>query len=111
MSTEMAYRVDSAEPTPTASSKRGNSTVTVVFAINDTTAFREAISYKLMDLQQAVLKRLSKGWIQAICPKKQANYPYNKGQSAAPPWWPEGVLHREPDHLDKWRMFKTRVSF
>lgn len=52
-------------------------------------------------LQQATCKLVVKAWIKVIEPKKQMKYPYNKGEDLKPNWWPEGVRHREPDHLSK----------
>ncbi|KAK1924852.1 hypothetical protein DB88DRAFT_534896 [Papiliotrema laurentii] len=52
-------------------------------------------------LQQATCKLVVKAWIKVIEPKKQMKYPYNKGEELKPAWWPEGVRHREPDHLSK----------
>ena len=52
-------------------------------------------------LQQATCKLVVKAWIKVIEPKKQMKFPYNKGEELRPAWWPEGVRHREPDHLSK----------
>ncbi|EIW69431.1 hypothetical protein TREMEDRAFT_71620 [Tremella mesenterica DSM 1558] len=52
-------------------------------------------------LQQATCKLVVKAWIKVIEPKKQMKFPYNKGEEYRPAWWPEGVKHREPDHLSK----------
>jgi hypothetical protein len=52
-------------------------------------------------LQQATCKLVVKAWIKVIEPKKQMKFPYNKGEELKPAWWPEGVRHREPDHLSK----------
>lgn len=52
-------------------------------------------------LQQATCKLVVKAWIKVIEPKKQMKFPYNKGEDLKPQWWPEGVRHREPDHLSK----------
>ena len=52
-------------------------------------------------LQQATCKLVVKAWIKVIEPKKQMKFPYNKGEDLRPAWWPEGVRHREPDHLSK----------
>ncbi|KAK4688036.1 hypothetical protein P7C73_g2077, partial [Tremellales sp. Uapishka_1] len=52
-------------------------------------------------LQQATCKLVVKAWIKVIEPKKQVKYPYNKGEELKPDWWPQGVRHREPDHLSK----------
>jgi hypothetical protein len=56
---------------------------------------------KFAALQQATCKLVVKAWIKVIEPKKQMKYPYNKGEELKPAWWPEGVRHREPDHLSK----------
>lgn len=29
------------------------------------------------------------------------SFPYNGGEEGRPPWWPDEVPHREPDHLSK----------
>ncbi|PWN48800.1 hypothetical protein IE53DRAFT_176558 [Violaceomyces palustris] len=52
-------------------------------------------------LQQGVCKTVAKAWIKIIEPKKQTRCPYNKGEEGKPSWWPEGVRHKEPDHLMK----------
>ena len=58
-------------------------------------------SSRFAALQQATCKLVVKAWIKVIEPKKQMKYPYNKGEELKPAWWPEGVRHREPDHLSK----------
>lgn len=52
-------------------------------------------------IQQQTCKLVVKAWIKVIEPKKQMKFPYNKGEELKPVWWPEGVRHREPDHLHK----------
>lgn len=52
-------------------------------------------------LQQGMCKTVAKAWIKIIEPKKQTRCPYNKGEAGKPDWWPEGVRHKEPDHLMK----------
>lgn len=52
-------------------------------------------------LQQTTCKLVVKNWIKVIEPKKQMKFPYNKGEDLKPQWWPQGVRHREPDHLSK----------
>lgn len=54
---------------------------------------------------QSNCRHLAKEWIKYIEPKKQNRYPY-KGEKETgdseltkPPWWPAGVMHREPDHI------------
>jgi hypothetical protein len=58
-------------------------------------------SSRFAALQQATCKLVVKAWIKVIEPKKQMKFPYNKGEDLKPNWWPEGVRHREPDHLSK----------
>lgn len=62
------------------------------------TAFLEL---RFSQLQQGMCKTVSKAWIKIIEPKKQTRCPYNKGEEGKPDWWPEGVRHKEPDHLMK----------
>ncbi|KAN0065859.1 hypothetical protein ACQY0O_000990 [Thecaphora frezii] len=62
------------------------------------TAFLEL---RFGQLQQGVCKTVAKAWIKIIEPKKQTRCPYNKGEEGKPTWWPEGVRHKEPDHLMK----------
>ena len=52
-------------------------------------------------LQQQTCKIVVKAWIKVMEPKKQTRFPYNKGETGKPPWWPQGVRHKEPDHLMK----------
>lgn len=62
-------------------------------------------------LQQTNCRMLAKAFVKAVEPRKQARYPYNGGkgpdgqkgdpESTKPSWWPDGVTHREPDHLKK----------
>ncbi|WVR05195.1 hypothetical protein IAU60_002207 [Kwoniella sp. DSM 27419] len=56
---------------------------------------------RFTNLQQQTCKLVVKAWIKIIEPKKQMKYPYNKGEETKPSWWPQGVKHREPDHLPK----------
>lgn len=53
------------------------------------------------ELQQLSCKSVAKAWIKTIEPRKQTNYPYNRGDDAKPPWWPSHIRHCEPDHLIK----------
>ncbi|KAL2010791.1 hypothetical protein VTN00DRAFT_3509 [Thermoascus crustaceus] len=62
-------------------------------------------------LQQTNCRMIAKAFVKAVEPRKQAKYPYNGGkgpdgqkgdpESTKPSWWPDGVTHREPDHLKK----------
>lgn len=65
------------------------------------------------NFQQTNCRVLAKAYIKLIEPRKQVKYPYNGKVSTAggvkqldpevtkPPWWPSGIIHREPDHLLK----------
>lgn len=53
------------------------------------------------EMQQLACKTIAKAWIKAIEPKKQTNFPYNRGNDSRPPWWPSHIRHCEPDHLVK----------
>ncbi|KAL4953874.1 hypothetical protein BDW69DRAFT_164360 [Aspergillus filifer] len=64
-------------------------------------------------LHQTNCRILAKAYVKLVEPRKQVSYPYNGHKNIAgvphkldpedtkPPWWPEGVIHREPDHLKK----------
>lgn len=64
-------------------------------------AIEDYYTSRFAALQQATCKLVVKAWIKVIEPKKQMKFPYNKGEDLKPAWWPEGVRHREPDHLSK----------
>lgn len=58
-------------------------------------------------------KAIAKSYIKLVEPRKQVHFPYNGRKVIAgvsrrvdpeltkPGWWPDGVEHREPDHLQK----------
>ncbi len=72
--------------------------------IGDRSRLDEFYMARFTELQQTVCKTVCKTWIKVIEPRKQSNYPYSKGkepQTHKPPWWPEDVTHREPDHIKK----------
>lgn len=71
------------------------------------TAVDEYYASRFTALQQATCKLVVKAWIKVIEPKKQMKFPYNKGEDLKPAWWPEGVRHREPDHLSKTGTFEV----
>lgn len=60
-------------------------------------------------IQQTACKEVAKAFVKIIAPKKQANFPYVKGDAAAPDWWPkpwgpgekDRARHVEPDHMWK----------
>jgi hypothetical protein len=61
------------------------------------------------------IKAFLKSWIKVIEPNKQRRWPYVNSDpqkrpksvkptpdgNMEPPWWPENVMHKEPDHLNK----------
>lgn len=65
---------------------------------------------RFTNIQQTTCKIVVKAWIKVIEPKKQVRFPYNKGEEGRPNWWPEGVRHREPDHLGKTGEFQSCMS-
>lgn len=52
-------------------------------------------------IQQVACKEIAKAWIKTLEPNKQTSYPYKLGNAARPPWWPEIIKHKEPDHIRK----------
>jgi hypothetical protein len=76
--------------------------------VNDVTFFLET---RFRQLQQLCCKIVAKAWIKVIEPKKQTRYPYNRGEESKPDWWPDDVRHKEPDHLMKPGMSRTRSRF
>lgn len=52
-------------------------------------------------LRQVPCKAIAKLWIKIIEPRKKTRFPYIKGDTKKPTWWPRDVEHREPDHLNK----------
>ncbi|KAJ9255358.1 hypothetical protein DTO280E4_4255 [Paecilomyces variotii] len=65
--------------------------------------------------QQLNCRVIAKAFIKLVEPRKQVNHPYNGRKIASgsspeqrldpemtkPRWWPQGVTHKEPDHLLK----------
>ncbi len=62
-------------------------------------------------VQQVSCRVIAKEWIKTIHPKKQSTHPYNGKNTRTgepgdpsdtkPPYWPEDVIHKEPDHINK----------
>lgn len=85
--------------------------------MNDRERFTEVYNEILTKILQVSLKKVLKAWIKVIQPRKQSNFPYNggkmnhiaidqygkdwEGELTKPPWWPEHIRHKEPDHLHK----------
>lgn len=70
-------------------------------AIGDRDAVTTFYMTRLRQMQQLMCKVVAKAWIKVIEPKKQSNFPYNRGDESKPNWWPADVRHKEPDHLMK----------
>jgi hypothetical protein len=71
--------------------------------IDDTAALNDFYFTRFTELQQLHCKTVAKAWIKKIEPRKQTTHPYKNGDLAAPPWWPAGVKHKEPDHIKRGR--------
>ncbi|KAF8463647.1 hypothetical protein BDZ91DRAFT_796198 [Kalaharituber pfeilii] len=69
--------------------------------ISDSAAVTTFFETRFRQMQQLTCKVVAKAWIKVIEPKKQSNFPYNRGEESKPSWWPEGARHKEPDHLMK----------
>ncbi|OBT92686.1 hypothetical protein VE01_09686 [Pseudogymnoascus verrucosus] len=79
---------------------------TRTISIGDDAARDDVYRQCLKDMQQNGCKVLGKAWVKLLEPKKQSTYPYTKGASKRPPWWPamtgpNKIRHKEPDHLHK----------
>ena len=69
--------------------------------ISDNDAVTTFFETRFRQMQQLTCKVVAKAWIKVIEPKKQSNFPYNRGEEKKPVWWPVGARHKEPDHLMK----------
>ncbi|ELR02351.1 hypothetical protein VC83_07779 [Pseudogymnoascus destructans] len=93
--------------TATRSRERAIPTLpTRTISIGDDAARDDVYRQCLKDMQQNGCKVLGKAWVKLLEPKKQSTYPYTKGASKRPPWWPamtgpNKIRHKEPDHLHK----------
>ncbi|KAI8456836.1 hypothetical protein BY996DRAFT_6412059 [Phakopsora pachyrhizi] len=81
-----------------------------VVRFTDPQSLYQFFSMKFGQLQQSTCKLVSKAWIKVIEPKKQTKFPYRSGNDGKPDWWPEGLRHREPDHLMKPERIELMVS-
>ncbi|KAI9045598.1 DUF2841 domain-containing protein [Aspergillus affinis] len=73
------------------------------------------------NFQQLNCRAIAKAFVKLVEPRKQVNHPYNGRSTAAgmsqrvdpeltkPQWWPEGIRHREPDHLLKFERIRLLV--
>ena len=80
------------------------------FRICEEHKVKSYLNRRLSKLQQQANKRIAKAWVKAICPKKQARFPYQNKlrliETGDPPrvpeWWPiQDCPFTEPDHIDK----------
>ena len=76
--------------------------------IGDSAKVEKFYACRFKDMHQLSCKVIGKAFVKLVEPKKQSHYPYTKGDSKAPPWWPPTtgddnvrVRHKEPDHLLK----------
>jgi Protein of unknown function (DUF2841) len=77
-------------------------------SIGDRGQCREFFLLGFQAIQQIDCRFLAKRWIKKIEPKKQVHHPYNGGkkglkdpEATKPQWWPSGMTHKEPDHINK----------
>ncbi|KAK6002477.1 hypothetical protein QM012_001227 [Aureobasidium pullulans] len=99
-------------------SNHGNMQITLHIANEDEVV--HFLKMRFTQIQQLATKVIAKAWIKAICPKKQANFPYvdsnprpdqnqkrrrprHEGAPRVPLFWPDVELcrHKEPDHTRK----------
>ncbi|EDP50758.1 hypothetical protein AFUB_070990 [Aspergillus fumigatus A1163] len=87
--------------------------------IGDTPKVLEYYERSLKHFRQFNCREVAKAFIKFIEPGKQVKHPYNGGKppAGAPPgkkgdpektkpeWWPADVVHKEPDHLRRNRMY------
>lgn len=102
------------EPFPRLEHNRG-----ISFYVREEDKVISFLYTRFMQIQQLAGKLIAKAWIRAICPKKQANYPYvdsnprpdqprrktrHDGPPRIPSFWPDTdrCRHKEPDHTDKY---------
>lgn len=70
-------------------------------SIGDRDSVEEFYRSRFCAMQQTSCRTVAKGWIRIIHPKKQSKNPYIGGNAKRPKWWPDRVLHKEPDHIKK----------
>ncbi|CAI7677741.1 unnamed protein product [Penicillium pancosmium] len=100
-------RPKSTSPPPTAAPCR------TVLRVGDRDTLRKYYAKAFEDFQQLNCRAIAKSYVKLVEPRKQVHFPYNgrkviSGVSqrvdpelTKPGWWPEGVCHKEPDHLLK----------
>lgn len=86
----------------------------VPLEIGDTKKVTAFYTMAFKRLQQIYCRLLAKNMIKIIEPRKQVRHPYNGGrrpggapgekgdpEDTKPDWWPQDVIHKEPDHIRK----------
>ena len=94
----------------------------VSIRIGDTKKVMAYYECALEHFQQVNCRMIAKAFICLIEPKKQVKHPYigkvpagsalgtkKDPEASKPEWWAPGVMHKEPDHLKKERMFVYAV--
>ena len=109
-------------------SSHGNMQITLHIASQDEVV--HFLKMRFTQIQQLATKVIAKAWIKAICPKKQANFPYvdsnpradpsqkrrrprHDGPPRIPLFWPDVELcrHKEPDHTRKTGAFLRILTY
>jgi hypothetical protein len=76
-----------------------------IVTLGDDAEVEKFYSLRFKNMQQQSCKIMGKAFVKLVERKKQTHYPYTKGESGAPPWWPKsgdnGVRHKEPNDLLK----------
>jgi hypothetical protein len=72
---------------------------TKTIRVGDKAALNAFYDNTFHSVQQLAIKSIMKAWIKVIDPNKQKQHPYTGG--IPPPYWPEGIPHKEPDHIKK----------
>ncbi|PYH90883.1 hypothetical protein BO71DRAFT_401834 [Aspergillus ellipticus CBS 707.79] len=97
--------LDSASPSPTL--RR------TALRLGQTELVRRYYEKGFEAFQQLNCRVIAKAYVKLVEPRKQVNHPYNGRRTAGassqrmdpeltkPKWWPTGVTHKEPDHLQK----------
>lgn len=96
------------------------------FSMDEEDKVVQFLADRISRLQQLSNKKIAKDWISVICPRKQANFPYqnrkrqDKKPTVVPRWWPdvEKCPFTEPDHVKRerestpscWRLFANYAS-
>ena len=84
----------------------------ISFQLDDEEGLKKWYIEAFEAVQQVTCRTIAKLWIKKIEPKKQSAHPYNGGlpkdeeknpERTKPSYWPPGIPHKEPDHIQKSR--------